>query len=135
MPDMSRLIACLIALSAVLGLLGQGTASAHRAEGIMTTPGCSHMADMKQTAMHHAMTDGCPMEDCDDCPETGHRGKPCNDASHCVTIAPGSALLLPDLASLGKVPFIGAQQHLASRATELSGLAAPPVIEPPILSA
>ncbi|PEQ11545.1 hypothetical protein B2G71_17110 [Novosphingobium sp. PC22D] len=140
---MSRLIACLIALSAMLGLLGQSIASAHRIEAA-AMPGCGHMAgvqrhamdaDGKQGPMHHAATASGPITDCDDCPPAGHHGKTCHDLGHCLTIASGSALLLPDTASLSPAPSVIAQQHRAVRTAELSGLAAPPMTEPPILSA
>ena len=93
-----------------------------------------HVASSGQGPIHHQMAASQPMQGCEDCPMTGHDGKPCNDVNHCLAMS-GSALLLPDAMPLSSLRSMTAQRHLALRAAELSGLAAPPFTEPPILSA
>lgn len=131
---MSRLIACLIALGALLGLLGQGVASARGIPAMSAMQNHNHVASMEQGPMHQKTAASQPMKGCEDCPMTGHGGKPCNDVSHCLAMS-GTALVLPDVLPFSSLPSMTAQRHLALRAAELGGFAAPPVTEPPILSA
>ncbi|MCJ2187658.1 hypothetical protein [Novosphingobium beihaiensis] len=132
---MLRLFAFLIAFCAMSGLLGQGVAAAHGVPAAAAMQGCAHMTAMKHSrSMHHDMAEARSMEGCDDCPMTGHRGKPCPDTHHCLAM-PGTALALPAAETVSPAPRKAAQRHLALLTAELSGLAAPPFTEPPILSA
>lgn len=133
---MLRLKSCLIALCAILGLMGQESAYARSVPAMLAAAHAAnfHQARSGTGTMHHEASVSPAMEGCDDCPNADHKGKPCNDCNHCLASA-GFVLLLPGHEPLAPSVATAAYLHQPLPSAELNGLAAPPATEPPIRSA